>query len=231
MGPRNQVTVLLVDDDQPEVSAIERGLAAQGIRVLHAPNKRVGLQRFYADRPDAMVINPTAPGMPPLQLLERVRTLSDLPVVMIPPPTTPAEVISAFRAGADDLVAKPVDPEELAMRLQAVLRRASTARAAGSGYADRHLELDFDALEARATGGARVELTQLQFRLLSSLVKNRNSVLTSHQLLELVWGPRATSAERVKVQVSNLRDRLARAGLPKDLVQTVTGVGYRYRPR
>jgi DNA-binding response OmpR family regulator len=99
------------------------------------------------------------------------------------------------------------------------------------GYADGLLELDLDAMEVRTSGGTRLELTQLQFRLLASLVENRNSVLTPQQLLELAWGPSGTSAERVKVQVSNLRDRLARAGLPRDLVQTVTGVGYRYRPR
>jgi DNA-binding response OmpR family regulator len=231
MGPRNQVRVLLVDDDQPDVAAIERGLAIQGIRVLHAPDKRAGLQRFYADRPDAMIINPTAPGMPPFQLLERVRTLCDMPVVMISPPCASSEVVNAFHAGADDFVAKPIDPDELAVRLRAILRRTTACRAVSSGYADDDLELDFDALEVRASGGARVDVTQLQFRLLAALVKNRSSVLTPHQLLELAWGPRATSAERVKVQVSNLRDRLARAGLPKDLVQTVAGVGYRYRPR
>jgi DNA-binding response OmpR family regulator len=229
MASRDTVKVLVVENDPQELAAIERGLSAQGMVVLRATDKRAGLQRFFSARPHAILIDPSAPGMPPYELLERVRSLCDIPVLMIAPPCERSEVIRAFDAGADDFVARPVHPDELGVRLRAVLRRARP-EAARTGYIDRHLEVDFDAREARAAGGARVELTPLQFQLLAALVRNRHQVLTPSQLLELAWGPGVHTFERVKVQVSNVRDRLSRAGVAKEIVQTVKGVGYRYRP-
>ena len=228
MGRTSDVTVLVVDDFQAELTAIEQGLSALGMAVLRAGDKRVGLKRFFAERPDAVVIDCTADGMPPFELCERLRELSEVPILIIAPPSEPDTVIGAFDAGADDFVARPVDPEEIAVRLRAVLRRARPEDESAR-YVDDNLELDFDSHEARTPDGTRVELTPLQFRLLSALVRNRHQVLAPQQLLELAWGPGATSLDRVKVQISNLRDRLSRAGVPGAVVQTVAGVGYRYQ--
>jgi two-component system KDP operon response regulator KdpE len=168
--------------------------------------------------------------MPPFQLLERLRSLCDVPVVIIAPPSEPSEAIRAFDAGADDFVPRPVHVDELAVRLRAILRRVCS-EGADEVFIDKHLEVDFQALEVRASDGTRIQLTPLQFRVLAALVRNRNQVLTREQLLELAWGPDVHSPDRVKVQVSNVRDRLARAGVAKDVVETVNGVGYRYRAR
>jgi DNA-binding response OmpR family regulator len=230
VGTADTPSVLLVDDGEVVLETLEQRLRPHGLTLLHAPDKRAGLQCFYATRPAAVVINCEAPGMPPFRLLERLRTLSDVPVVIMGPPSQHALTIRAFDAGADDFVPKPVDAEELAVRIRAILRRVRSGTH-GAAYVDEHLEINFESHEVRTPAGDRIDLTPLQFRLLASLVRNRNRVLTPQQLLDLAWGPSADSVERVKVQVSNVRDRLACAGVSKQIVETVKGVGYRYRAR
>ena len=137
--------------------------------------------------------------------------------------------VRALRAGADDYVTKPFGRQELLARVESVLRRTAGGELKET-YSDSLLTVDFG--ERRLTVGERsVELTPLEFRLLSAFVKHPNQVLSREQLLELAWGdPYGVSEDQVKLYVGYLRKKLADAGGQPDAIETVRGFGYRYRP-
>ena len=222
-------SVLVVDDD-PDVRALVSTLLGRaGYLVAEAPDGRAALKALYGQRPDLVVLDVNMPDLDGWATLERIRDLSDVPVVMLSARGEELEKVRALRAGADDYVTKPFGRQELLARVESVLRRA-----VGSGpketYRDALLTVDF--AERRLTVGERsVELTPLEFKLLAAFVEHPNQLLEHSQLLELVWGgERGTSRDQVKLYVGYLRKKLADAGAQPGAIETVRGFGYRYSP-
>jgi DNA-binding response OmpR family regulator len=136
------------------------------------------------------------------------------------------ERVRGLKGGADDYVAKPFGRQELLARIEALLRRTTTREPTREHYRDEFVEVDY-ANRAVKVRGEAVQLTPLEFRLLTTFVENRNQVLSRDQLLELVWGDRrGVLGEQVKIYVGYLRRKL---GIGEDgPIETVRGFGYRY---
>jgi DNA-binding response OmpR family regulator len=222
-------SVLVVDDDSDVRALVSTLLGRAGYLVTEAPNGRAALKALYGQRPDLVVLDVNMPDLDGWATLERIRELSDVPVVMLSARGEELEKVRALRAGADDYVTKPFGRQELLARVESVLRRA-----VGGGpkevYSDAILNVDF--AERRLTVGDRfVELTPLEFKLLATFVEHPNQLLEHGQLLELVWGgERGTSRDQVKLYVGYLRKKLADAGAQPGAIETVRGFGYRYSP-
>ncbi len=222
--------VLVVDDDEDIRSLLVQLFGRAGYEVSEADNGRAGLRSMYAAPPDLVVLDVGMPELDGWQTLERIRDLSDVPVLMLTARTGELEKVRGLRAGADDYVTKPFGRQELLARAEALLRRADGRRASGESerYVDALIEIDFPQ-RAVTVGGQPVRLTPLEFRLLSTFVRHPNQVLSHEQVLELVWGgPTAASRDQVKLYVGYLRRKLGPAA---DRVETVRGFGYRYRLR
>jgi DNA-binding response OmpR family regulator len=222
-------SVLVVDDD-PDVRALVSTLLGRaGYLVTEAPDGRAALKALYGQRPDLVVLDVNMPDLDGWATLERIRDLSDVPVVMLSARGEELEKVRALRAGADDYVTKPFGRQELLARVESVLRRA-VAGGPKETYSDALLTVDF--AERRLTVGERsVELTPLEFKLLATFVEHPNQLLEHGQLLELVWGgERGTSRDQVKLYVGYLRKKLADAGAQPSAIETVRGFGYRYSP-
>ena len=222
-------SVLVVDDD-PDVRALVSTLLGRaGYLVTEAPDGRAALKALYGQRPDLVVLDVNMPDLDGWATLERIRDLSDVPVVMLSARGEELEKVRALRAGADDYVTKPFGRQELLARVESVLRRA-VAGGPKETYSDALLTVDF--AERRLTVGERsVELTPLEFKLLATFVEHPNQLLEHGQLLELVWGgERGTSRDQVKLYVGYLRKKLADAGAQPGAIETVRGFGYRYSP-
>ena len=222
-------SVLVVDDD-PDVRALVSTLLGRaGYLVTEAPDGRAALKALYGQRPDLVVLDVNMPDLDGWATLERIRDLSDVPVVMLSARGEELEKVRALRAGADDYVTKPFGRQELLARVESVLRRA-VAGGPKETYSDALLTVDF--AERRLTVGERsVELTPLEFKLLATFVEHPNQLLDHGQLLELVWGgERGTSRDQVKLYVGYLRKKLADAGAQPSAIETVRGFGYRYSP-
>jgi DNA-binding response OmpR family regulator len=222
-------SVLVVDDD-PDVRALVTTLLGRaGYLMSEAENGRDALKALYGQRPDLVVLDVNMPDLDGWGTLERIRELSDVPVIMLSARGEELEKVRALRAGADDYVTKPFGRQELLARVETVLRRAG-----GGGlketYSDSVLTVDFG--ERRLSVGERfVELTPLEFKLLAAFVEHPNQLLEHGQLLEMVWGgERGTSRDQVKLYVGYLRKKLADAGAAPDVIETVRGFGYRYSP-
>jgi DNA-binding response OmpR family regulator len=222
-------SVLVVDDD-PDVRALVSTLLGRaGYLVAEAPDGRAALKALYGQRPDLVVLDVNMPDLDGWATLERIRELSDVPVVMLSARGEELEKVRALRAGADDYVTKPFGRQELLARVESVLRRAPSRQVRDTN-ADRLLEVDFG--ERRVTaGGQDVELTPLEFRQLSAFVDHPGQLLAHDQLLQLAWGgERGTSRDQVKLYVGYLRRKLASAGIAPETIETVRGFGYRYSP-
>ncbi|HEX6755403.1 MAG TPA: response regulator transcription factor [Mycobacteriales bacterium] len=222
-------TVLLVEDDADIRRGLETVLTRAGLAVLHAPDGRAGLRAVHAERPDVVVLDIGLPGMDGWQVLDRLRDLSDLPVLLLTARGAEAEKVRGLRAGADDYLTKPFGNAELVARVQALLRRG-TGTPPPELYDDGTVRLD-TAARTVLVGGEEARLSPTEFRLLAYLVRNRGQVVTPNQLLDRVWGdPTGVGPERVKFAVLRLRRRLGWSDPVSSPIQAVRGMGYRYRP-
>jgi DNA-binding response OmpR family regulator len=162
-------------------------LDRRGFAVTEARDGHEALRAFYAERPDLVVLDVAMPVLDGWKTLERIRELSDVPVVMLTAKADELEKTRGLRAGADDYVTKPFGRQELLARVEALLRRAGGRAPEPETYSDAFLTIDF-AQRTVSAGGEPVDLTPLEFRLLTTFVRHPNQVLTHEQLLELVWG-------------------------------------------
>jgi DNA-binding response OmpR family regulator len=223
------LSVLVVDDDADVRALVTTLLGRAGYLVAEAEDGRAALKALYGQRPDLVVLDVNMPDLDGWGTLERIRELSDVPVIMLSARNEELEKVRALRAGADDYVTKPFGRQELLARVETVLRRAG-----GGGmketYSDSIMTVDFG--ERRLSVGERsVELTPLEFKLLAAFVEHPNQLLEHGQLLEMVWGgERGTSRDQVKLYVGYLRKKLADAGATPVAIETVRGFGYRYSP-
>jgi DNA-binding response OmpR family regulator len=224
------VRILVVDDDADVRGLLRELLGRAGHRVDEAPDGRAALRRLFECPPALVILDVGMPGLDGYATLERIRDLSDVPVLMLTARGRELEKVRGLTGGADDYVAKPFGNQELLARVQALLRRAPPPSAIDS-YADDFLEIDYAGREV-TVGGEQVRLTPLEFKLLSVFVRHPNQVLSRDQLLELVWGDAyGVSEDKVKLYVGYLRRKLAPAAPETAPVETVRGFGYRYRRR
>ncbi len=162
-------------------------------------------------------------------MLEKIRELSDVPVVMVTSQDRGgSERIQALRGGADDCVTRPVSWQEMLARVEALLRRPRS-QGQSTLLSDEYIHIDRVRHRVEVLG-VEVSLTPTEFKMLTTFVSNPGRVLGHGQILELVWGRGLRERDEVKLYVSYLRRKLREAA-EVDPVETVRGVGYRYRPR
>jgi DNA-binding response OmpR family regulator len=223
-------SVLVVDDEADIRSLVRELLERAGHDVLEAGDGNEGLRAFFASRPDLVVLDVSMPGLDGWGTLERIRELSDVPVVMLTAQARELAKVRGLRGGADDYITKPFGRQELLARVEANLRRHRSDGDAPATYSDGFVTVDF-AQRAVEVAETPLSLTPLEFRMLAAFVRNSNQVLSHEQLLELAWGD-ARNAERdqVKLYVGYLRRKLGAPAGEESPIETVRGFGYRYRP-
>ena len=218
-------TVLMIEDEADVRFALSVQLKRAGLEPIEAEDGRTGLRLLHEERPDCVVLDVGLPDLDGWQVLERIRDLSDVPVMMLTARHLESEKVRGLRSGADDYLTKPFGNQEFVARVQALLRRAQPTQLAAT-YTDGLLSID--PAEHRVTvDGTHVELTPTEFRVLHTLVSATPQVIEPARLLEIAWSdPTATAPERVKYVVHRLRGKLA---FDRDgPIQAVRGVGYRY---
>jgi two-component system, OmpR family, response regulator len=215
---------VLVEDEASVREAVERALRHEGIAVTGFPDCP-DPALVLAAAPDLAVLDVLLPSGDGFELARRLRAARDLPIVFLTARDSVDDRLGGFELGADDYLVKPFALEELLARVRAVLRRTGRLGAAveaGDIVVDEQAGL-------AARGGAALELTPTELRLLAYLLRHRGSVLSKHQLLTQVWGYDAYDPNVVEVHVSALRRKLEAHG-PR-ILHTVRGLGYRLDPR
>jgi DNA-binding response OmpR family regulator len=220
--------ILVVDDDDDIRGLLRALLERAGHEVSDASDGRAGLRELYAAAPDLVILDVAMPGLDGWATLERIRELTDVPVLMLTARDAELERVRGLMGGADDYVVKPFGRQELVARVDVLLRRPRSSSVHES-YADARLTISF-AQRAVRFDEREVALTRLEYRLLCAFVRHPDQVLSHDQLRQLVWGDTlATSRDEVKLYVGYLRRKLAPDAPRTTPIETVRGFGYRYR--
>ena len=217
--------VLVVDDEPNIVDVISMALRFQGFTVESAGTGTDALNQVAAFRPDLIVLDVMLPDMEGFDVAKRLGAArSRVPIIFLTARDATDDKIRGLTLGGDDYVTKPFSLEELVARVRSILRRSGLAEPESSRLVFEDLELDDDTREVHR-GGAPVELTATEYRLLRYLMLNPRRVLTRDQILNHVWDYDFGGDARVlETYISYLRKKLDAHG--PSLIHTVRGVGY-----
>jgi two-component system, OmpR family, response regulator ResD len=229
-------TVLVVDDEPTIVEVVSRYLARAGFATREAFDGPGALEAVRRERPDLVVLDVMLPGFDGIEAMRRLHEQpgEPVPVILLTARAEESDRLIGLRRGADDYVVKPFSPAELVARVEAVLRRAQ--RAAATDGADLepivHGPLTIDqAARTVALDGEELPLTQREYELLRFLAARPGRVFSRDQLMEEVWGyDFYTDTSTVTVHVRRLRAKLEPDPAHPRFIETVWGVGYRFRP-
>jgi two-component system alkaline phosphatase synthesis response regulator PhoP len=217
-------TILLVDDERNIVDLARMYLEQEGFKVEAAYDGQVALDKVKSLQPALVVLDLMLPVVDGWEVCRRVRSTSDVPIIMLTARDDDVDKIVGLELGADDYVTKPFNPRELVARVKAILRRAGREPSGEKPITLGNLSVD-PARREVAVAGRLVELRTKEFDLLLALVENRGLVLSRDKLLELAWGfDFAGQTRTVDVHVAHLRDKLVGSNVE---IETVWGVGYK----
>lgn len=222
--------ILVIEDDPPIASLIQLQLENRGFQVQLAYDGAEGLRHAYAWQPDLVVLDIMMPDMDGWTVCERLRELSDVPIIFVTAVGKETDIVRGLEMGADDYLVKPFSPRELVARIEAVLRRS--VRRGGISieartYENGPLSVNLENRQVKLNN-TPVDLTPIEFKLLSTFIRNEDKVLTHRFLLSQVWGP-AYEDERqyLKLYVWYLRQKIEEDPTDPQLILTERGVGYR----
>jgi two-component system KDP operon response regulator KdpE len=220
---------IVVIDDEPAIRRLARTiLESSGIRVFEAEDGASGLAAIAHHQPDLILLDLGLPDLDGKAVLQRLRTWSDAPVIVLTVRDDPTEKIAALDTGADDYVTKPFHSGELLARIRAVSKRRFPSNAEAIIQV---ANLEVDCLNrSLKVDGQPVTLTPTEFGILQVLARNAGCVLTKQAIIQSVWGSenRGVSEDHLRVHLASLRKKLRLAGTEMTtLIHTEQGVGYR----
>jgi DNA-binding response OmpR family regulator len=223
--------VLVIDDDRRICEALEVGvqLQWQDAQVITAGDGDAGLERFFTDEPDVVLLDINMPRRNGYEVLKEIRLVSDVPVIMLSARGEDVDQVRGLELGADDYVPKPFSHLALMARIKSALRRAELPAPVQAlpDFEVGDLSIHFQNQEVKV-GGQVVKLTPVEYKLLYHLVRNAGHLLPHQALLDRVWGgDYEAGPEYLKVFVSRLRSKLRHPGGP-EYIETERGRGYRF---
>ena len=221
-------TILIVEDEPDFAALVELWMGRAGYRTVVAATGTDALRRFYDDHPDLVILDVSLPALDGWQIIERIREFSRIPILMVTARSSEADKILGLKLGADDYITKPLSFPELTARVEAALRRASTANPdRPHRLQHRDLVVDLDDHRARLAG-EEIRLTPTEFRLLSYLVEHAGQLVTHRQVLGAVWGAGYdVDVHLLRMTIRNLRLKLDAAAPGEAYIATEYGLGYR----
>ena len=221
--------VLVVDDDPQILRAVRTSLQGHAYDVLTAGNGETALDLLPDADVDLIVLDLGLPGIDGHEVIRRVRSWSDVPIIVLSVREGQRDKVDAFEAGADDYVTKPFGMPELLARMRAVWRRAEGERRPS---VVRFGELEVDLGRRLVTiRGEAIHLTPTEYRLLEAFATNPGKLLTHRWLLQRAWGPGyATEHQYLRVFIRQLRAKLADDPARHRFIVTEAGLGYRWKP-
>lgn len=225
--------VLIADDARAVAEGVSFGarMVWPDCDVVIATNGREALESFDTRPADLVVLDVAMPPPNGLEVCQRIREVSRVPIMMLTVRDTTLDKVRALDLGADDYLTKPFDPLELLARLRALVRRGSGPLAQSAPVlVSGQLSLDAGTREVRIRG-EQVRLTSTEYRLLEVLVRHAGDVLPHQVLLDRVWGSEwTTDPSYLKVFVRRLRQKLGDDARSPRYIQTEWGIGYRFIP-
>ncbi len=227
----NSRTILVVDDEPRIVQILRKNLELEGYRVIGASDGVSALQKAVQEMPSLIVLDIMMPEMDGFEVLQRLRQISDVPVIMLSAKDLEEDKVHGLELGADDYISKPFGNREMVSRIKAVLRRSDKASLDQKSkiVVDDQLTIDFDKREV-IVRGERIPLRATEYRLLYHLVSNAGKVLTHETLLSRVWGPDYQDEDHyVRLYITYLRKKIEEDPRNPKYILNERGMGYRFK--
>ena len=222
-------TILIVEDESELIKVLRSYLEQAGFSVLSATRGDTGLSIWEHKRPDLVLLDLNLPGMDGLDVAREIRRKADTPLIMLTARVEEADRLIGLELGADDYITKPFSPREVVARARAVLRRAGALPSAPVVMRAGELEIDLEA-HTVINAGQMVDLTPTEFNLLAKLAAQPGRAFSRLQLLEAVQGTAYEGYERtIDAHIKNLRAKIEPDPKKPTFIETVFGIGYRFK--
>ena len=226
----NKLQILVVEDDAPVRNLITTTLKAHKYRYLTAPNGESAILEASTHNPDVMLLDLGLPDMDGVDVIRKIRTWTNLPIIVISARSEDTDKIDALDAGADDYLTKPFSVEELLARLRVVQRRLAAmqgSQPAASVFTNGRLRIDY-AAGCVFLGDEELHLTPIEYKLLCLLSQNVGKVLTHTFITQKIWGNSwENNIASLRVFMATLRKKIESEPSSPQYIQTHIGVGYR----
>jgi two-component system phosphate regulon response regulator PhoB len=227
-----QPRILIIEDERGLTQSLSWYFNREGYETIIAHDGQEGLRKAQTLLPDVLLLDIMLPSMSGLEVCRELRSgerTKDLPIIMLTARAEETDQIEGYAKGADLYVPKPFNNKILLQQVKALLRRVEGKSEAGEVV--EHLGVRLDRVRHRVTfGGKPVELTPTEFRLLECLLRQPGRAFSRHQLMDAAIPDGSIVLERtIDVHVKTLRQKLTKAGGTGELIETVRGVGYRFR--
>ena len=220
--------ILVADDDAPILRLVRTKLQTDGYHVITATNGQEALDLFENEQPDLIVLDIMMPVMDGIEAMRRIRTQSQVPIILLTARTAGRDKVRSLDMGADDYVTKPFDPDELSARVAAILRRSTVAAQPASQvleYPDVTIELTNRRVLVH---GEEVQFIKTEWEVLSLLAANAGRVMTHGEMLARIWGPEfRDETYYLRTWISRIRKKLDDNQDEAPLIRTFPGIGYR----
>jgi len=227
--------VLVIEDNPEIVQSV--GLCFElrwpGAQLVFASEGQKGLQLMETECPDIVILDLGLPDMDGLDVLQQIRSLSNVPLIILTARGEEMDKVSGLEMGADDYIVKPFAPAEFLSRVKAVVRRTlptepQAGQASEKPFVRGKLRIDFAARDAYM-GDKLLKLTPSEYNLLCYLARNEGRVVSIRMILQRVWGPEYTEeTDYVKVYIQRLRDKLEEDARNPRMILSERGVGYKF---
>jgi len=228
--PQKKTRVLVVDDDVEILRLIRRVLEMEGFRVTMAESGEAAIKEMEGEQFDLLVLDLMLPGVDGISVCKQIRDFSTLPIIILTAKTSVEEKVKALEACADDYVTKPFSTQELIARVKAALRRSQMTFPVPSvsRVVSGNLEINFPVRRVTVAGD-EIRLTPTEFNLLQELAMHNGKVLTHTHLLNRIWGNEYRDELRyLHVFINRLRNKLNLYDENQRIIESISGVGYRF---
>ncbi|ERJ11256.1 response regulator transcription factor [Haloplasma contractile] len=222
--------ILIIEDEKNVIEVVEAYLTKEGYTVYKSTNGKEGLSIFNQKAPDLLVLDLMLPDISGEEICKEVRKKSNVPIIMLTAKSAVEDRIKGLSIGADDYLVKPFSPKELVMRVRTVLRRLSNTEPLSDVISFRNDDLKIDVIQHKVfKKGNEVNLTPVEYKLLSLLIKNVNRVYTREDLIEKVLGADFEGYDRtIDSHIKNLRKKIEDNPKQPIYIKTVIRVGYKF---
>lgn len=222
-------SILVVDDEREILRALQRSLTAHGYKVFTARSGEEAIEAFARHRPDLLLLDLLLPGISGLEVVQRVREESNVPIIVLSVKEAEHDKVEALDFGADDYVAKPFGMNEVLARIRVALRHVARVQTGTEPrFQTGPLEVDFAARRV-LVNGQQVQITPTEYELLKIFITHRGKILTRQMLLRELWGAEAHARmHSLHVYVAQLRQKIEPDPERPQFITTIPGVGYRF---
>lgn len=231
MGQKTKTTILIVEDEISICNFISTNLKKKDYKIIACNQGKEAVTMINSHCPDLILLDLGLPDMDGMEILEEIRSWSEVPVLIISARTTEKDKVQALDMGADDYITKPFGTEELMARIRTALRHttksAGRKSAEGKIFRSKDLIVNFEKQNVKINN-EKIHLTKIEYKLVSFLAENAGKVLTYDTIIKKIWGPHAGEGTQIlRVNMANIRRKLEQNPADPAYIFTEVGVGYR----